>query len=144
MLVKHVMLCTSTGPAASSAGLVHCLLPAAGAGTSLIVTTSPTSCCNTITQNTFHIHENTRLKWQTAQSACVPVELLPLHDIQVICSGDPITLKGVPYLLPHHPGLHVINQHLLLRVGQHINGRLKVDWALVTRPRQHSQTLRYV
>jgi len=59
---------------------------------------------------------------------------VPLHVIQVVCLGHPVTLKGVPYFLPHHPGFHVIYEHILPWIGQHINGVLKVGCGLLLRP----------
>ncbi len=66
---------------------------------------------------------------------------VPLHVVKIVCLGHPITLKGVPYFLPHHPGFHVIYEHILPWVGQHINGVLKVGCSLVTRPAEPQQVL---
>ena len=67
---------------------------------------------------------------------------VPLHVIQVVCLGHPVTLKGVPYFLPHHPGFHVIYEHILPWIGQHIDGVLKVGCGLVIRPAEPQQCIR--
>ncbi len=74
--------------------------------------------------------------------AAIVLIFVPLHVIQVVCLGHPVTLKGIPYFLPHHPGFHIIYEHILPWIGQHINGVLKVGCGLVTRSAEPQQCVR--